>query len=528
MVIAVMLCTSMVQAKTASDVFKQVSPSVVVIRTYDTQGKDKMMGSGVTLGDGVVVTNCHVLKDAATIQVYRHEIKYIATLFQSDWDRDICTLSVNDFKGQAVIKGSTSRLEVGDKVYAIGAPQGLDLTLSDGLISSLRPVVGGQYLQITAPISPGSSGGGLFDGEGRLIGLPTFYLTDGQQLNFAVPVEWINELPTRNTPAPKDIVKTSIEWVDKSIDLVQQSDWSGLLKHSLRWAKSRPDDAMAWFALGLAYTQTDQPDEAIAAYQQSLRLDKKIAVVWFQLGNAYLITNQIAKAIEALQQAVRLDPDNASAWYQLANSYVISNQTTKAIETYQQSIRLDSSDARVWFAFGNAYIQSYQIAKTIECWQQSLRLNPGDPVVWQELGNAYVIANQFDEAIEAFKQTLRLDPENTDVWLSLGKAYKDSQRNIDAIEAYWQAIHVNPELDEAWSYLGASYTLSHRYDKAVEAFRQAVRLNPENAKAWYGLGISFRDPSGNRDIGQLMEVYNRLKTLDPALADRFLNKIVMP
>lgn len=515
-------------SKTAIDVFEAVSESIVIVETYNAKGNEIGFGSGVVLTDGIVVTNCHVIKDATRLQVLHQGQKFKATSHHTDWDRDVCTLAVEGMEAPGVEQGSTDLLKVGAKVYAIGAPQGLELTFSEGIISSLRPVDGGQYLQITAPISPGSSGGGLFDEEGRLIGLPSFYLVEGQQLNFAMPVEWIKELPKRTAPPPKGESTTSIEWVKKAIALEQKKDWLGLQKHSLRWTKAQPNNAEAWFALGQVYKQTDQPDEAIAAYQQSLRLDKEIAVVWYQLGNAHLIANQIAKAIEALQQAVRLNPDNASAWYQLANSYVMSNQTTKAIETYQQSIRLDSSDARVWFAFGNAYRQSYQIAKTIECWQQSLRLNPGDPVVWQELGNAYTIANQFDEAIEAFQQTLRLDPENTDVWLSLGKAYKDSQRNIDAIAAYWQAIRVNPELDEAWSHLGASYILSNQYDKAVEAFQQAVRLNPESVKAWYGLGISYRDPSENRDIGQLMEVYNRLKSLDPALADRFYSNIILP
>ncbi|MDA3833923.1 MAG: trypsin-like peptidase domain-containing protein [Spirochaetales bacterium] len=278
MLIAVMLSASVVQSKIASEVFKEVSPSVVVIRTYDTQGNDKMLGSGVTLKDGVVVTNCHVLKDAATIQVDRHDIKYPATLLQSDWDRDICSLSVNGLKGQAVTKGSTTHLQVGDKVYVVGAPQGLDLTLSDGLISSLHPVAGGQYLQITAPISPGSSGGGLFDAEGRLIGLPTFYLAGGQQLNFAVPVEWVNELPKRNAPAPKAKKTTSTEWLNQTIEFEEVKDWPGMLKHTYRWVKNQPREG-AWLNLGRAYEKNNQLNKSIEAFQQALRINPENAGV---------------------------------------------------------------------------------------------------------------------------------------------------------------------------------------------------------------------------------------------------------
>jgi hypothetical protein len=86
--------------------------------------------------------------------------------------------------------GSSASIQVGDKAYAVGAPQGLDLTLSDGLISGVRELPQGRILQTTAPISPGSSGGGLFDGTGRLIGITTMYIKESQGLNFAVPVEW--------------------------------------------------------------------------------------------------------------------------------------------------------------------------------------------------------------------------------------------------------------------------------------------------------------------------------------------------
>ncbi len=78
---------------------------------------------------------------------------------------------------------------MGDPVYTVGAPSGLDRTLGDGLISGLRSGEGRHYIQTTAPISPGSSGGGLFDENGNLIGITTLYIEEGQALNFAIAAE---------------------------------------------------------------------------------------------------------------------------------------------------------------------------------------------------------------------------------------------------------------------------------------------------------------------------------------------------
>ena len=166
-------------AETASQVFQQVSPSVVVVLTYNAAGKAVELGSGVKLSDGSVATNCHVLKDGTRYRVRYQGKDYRAQLDKADWNRDVCSLSVPGLLAPPVVLGSTKTLQVGASVYAIGTPEGLQRTLSEGIVSSLRPVSGGSYIQTTAAISPGSSGGGLFDDHGRLLGLTSFFISKG-------------------------------------------------------------------------------------------------------------------------------------------------------------------------------------------------------------------------------------------------------------------------------------------------------------------------------------------------------------
>lgn len=120
--------------------------------------------------------------------------EFVGHLYRSDEDRDICAISVPELKVAPVQIGSAYSLEIGERVFAIGSPRGLETTLSEGIISGKRSIGSNIYIQTTAPISPGSSGGGLFDAHGKLVGLPAFFLRDGQQLNFALPVEWVKEL----------------------------------------------------------------------------------------------------------------------------------------------------------------------------------------------------------------------------------------------------------------------------------------------------------------------------------------------
>ena len=120
------------------------------------------------------------------------------------WDvqRDVCQLRAKGLPATRVELSDSSRLAVGQEVFAIGNPKGLDLTMSAGLISSFRRDDKERLvlIQTSAAISGGSSGGGLFESEGLLVGLTTIgsVTGDAQNLNFAIPVDWVRELPERH------------------------------------------------------------------------------------------------------------------------------------------------------------------------------------------------------------------------------------------------------------------------------------------------------------------------------------------
>lgn len=191
----------------AKDVFTKVAPSVVVVLALDEQGKTTGQGSGVVVGDYEVVTNCHVLRKAADVAVrqaadwsVRETYRMAANLLARNDERDLCLLFVDELPerpaAQAVRLGAAKVLSVGEEVYAVGAPAGLELSLSRGVVSQLRGAFGKRsapLVQTDAAISPGSSGGGLFNQSGELVGITTFKWR-GESLNFALPAEWVEEL----------------------------------------------------------------------------------------------------------------------------------------------------------------------------------------------------------------------------------------------------------------------------------------------------------------------------------------------
>jgi S1-C subfamily serine protease len=184
-----------------AEVFAKVAPSIWEVRVSNAAGQPLAIGSAVVIGDGLAVTNCHVLRGGKQVSLKRGNASFGARLLYPDVQRDLCQLRIADFHYPAVTIAPSSTLVTGQKVYAIGNPLGFDLTISEGLISSLRHNESGQLqaIQTSAAISQGSSGGGLFDSNAQLVGITSRMVLAvyGQNLNFAAPAEWINDVPAR-------------------------------------------------------------------------------------------------------------------------------------------------------------------------------------------------------------------------------------------------------------------------------------------------------------------------------------------
>ncbi len=188
--------------KSAEALFTELAPSTARITIYDVSGRPVGLGSGVVTGIGTVITSCHLATASGSLMVKVGGEQYSASVEIADEEYDLCRLSVTGLTAPAVNIGTAETLKTGQKVYAIGAPQGLDLTISDGIVSGMRQLPQGRVIQTTAPISPGSSGGPLFDAFGRLVGIMTFQHKSGQNLNFAVPADWIANMRSRSATNP--------------------------------------------------------------------------------------------------------------------------------------------------------------------------------------------------------------------------------------------------------------------------------------------------------------------------------------
>jgi S1-C subfamily serine protease len=178
----------------AARVFAKNSGAVVTIKT------ESGSGSGVIVDPrGVIATNLHVVQgdSRATVTLANHVAYDVTGVIAVDFEKDLILLKIDASALPSAAFGNSDKLSIGRTVYTIGAPHGLELTLSRGIISGLRDSGRGyRVVQTDAAIAPGSSGGGLFDDNGELVGITIGGIPDGNSLNFAVPANYVRRMLT--------------------------------------------------------------------------------------------------------------------------------------------------------------------------------------------------------------------------------------------------------------------------------------------------------------------------------------------
>ena len=193
-----------VNAQTPQQIAKKVFGSTVLLVMEDANGQPISLGSGFFVRNGQIATNLHVVEGAARgyAKLVGQKTKYdIEGITAIDSQRDLVILKVSAFGLQVLSLGDSDTIQVGESVYAVGNPRGLEGTFSQGIISSIREVGMDKLLQITAPISPGSSGGPVLNRKSDVIGVSVATFRGGQNLNFAIPSNYLKKLLVQLSPA---------------------------------------------------------------------------------------------------------------------------------------------------------------------------------------------------------------------------------------------------------------------------------------------------------------------------------------
>jgi len=278
---------------------------MVVVYSFDDSGELIGQGTGFVLTNtGLIATNHHVIEGSYSLRVAfvsgeKYDVNQIIAI---DKERDIALINVQGYDLSTISLGNSNNISVGERVIAIGNPLGLSNTLSSGIISGIRTDLEDyKLIQTTTPISPGSSGGPLLNMKGEVVGITTMYLKGGQNLNFAVPVNYLIAL--NSGESTKSGMKTSHEDLELKRELADKyyydDDYLSAAKLFFEITESDTTDPSVYFKLGYSLHR-------IAV---ELAPHNEDAPEWRDYANL---------ALDNFTKSVELDPENEYGFVKIA------------------------------------------------------------------------------------------------------------------------------------------------------------------------------------------------------------------
>ncbi|REJ79107.1 MAG: tetratricopeptide repeat protein [Acidobacteria bacterium] len=442
------------------DLVRRIKPSAVAIETFDASGNSITRGSGFFIAPNRIITNRHVIERSNRVEVHLNNgRKFTASgILAVDGEGDLALIEVSvppELAPPLSIRDLSP--EEGESIVVIGNPFGLEGSVSDGIVSAVREIPGyGKIIQITAPISPGSSGSPVVNMRGEVIGVATLQASEGQSLNFAVPSARIARLEVG--------------------ELLSFSNANAENRQTRRALAER------LYARGLANLSSDDYEQALPFFEQAVATDPTYAEAWYQVGFCYGMLEKHEQSVRASKKAAELRPEWPETHINIGASSFALGDFEQAAESYKTASRLDQSNAETHLALGLSLGKLGRTGEEILAYRRAVSARPDFANAIELLGLAYFKQKQYGHAIEAFEQL---------------RNYK-----ADA---------------DTYNLLGESYYAEKRFDESIDAFSTAVNMNPSNDRARYNLGRAYLK-SGSRSLAQVQ--YEILAANQSDWADR--------
>jgi Tfp pilus assembly protein PilF len=357
-------------------------------------------GSGVVMAPGLVATNAHVVAQGGAVSIRVDGNSWQARIRAIDPGRDLCLLSVPGLPRPAAKAADPAHRAAGMAVQALGFPGGKALSVSRGRLTGIWHAQGGLLLQTDAATGQGSSGGGLFDEEGRLLGLTTLVFERTPGISFSLAVENLDYLldlppPGENLTPPKDLVPELVRSIAAHPE--NHPAWEAF---TLNWTRLSPMDPEAWYARGcalhlrlLSESRTRQGQgfdetlwrEAQEAFRRATEAGPDLAPAWNNLGSLLDMNNRFLEAEKALRTALALAPDYVLAWINLGRTLFNAGRFRDAVTAYRTALAYRPLDGDLLWSLGLAESLGGATAEGLAHLEQAAEKLPGQAELWADV-----------------------------------------------------------------------------------------------------------------------------------------------
>ena len=346
---------------------------------------------------------------------------------------------------------TTSVPPTGTRVFAIGNPQGLSNTLSEGLVSGVRlDPRGMNVIQTTAAISPGSSCGPLLTADGTVVGVATFQSSSGQNLNFAIPAERVHPL-----------IKAR-----------------GRVRKLASLKAMTPAPAAISDALPAALAALNRGDVHSATELLRGVDDRQRAspLHWYVTGVLHTRLNNLPLAVDAFKEATRLKADYVDAWERLADIYVGQGKHHEAIDAYREIARAWPRDTRAYHRAAHVHSWRREYDKALSLLDRALAINPNDGMAHAEKAICYMSLKRYDEAVASAEAALAIDRRLFVAHMVIGDTRLQQRRYPEAVATLREGLRIAPSSPDIHVLLGEACHQGGDRDSARSAWSNADRF----------------------------------------------------
>ena len=495
------------RALSPQEIYRHAERQVYVLQVLNEQGEVINYLSAVLIEADTLATQCDSVQGALSLRLQQGSDVYSAQLTQKDSARNLCLLHA-----PRVGSPSTRLREdvppAGSPVYAVSNTLGLGISIAEGVVSGVRNFQGESFIQHTAAIAPGSEGGGLFDSDGKLVGLISYRQRDGQNVNFAYPAKWLKEIGQRAVSAD-----AAEAWRAKALELDREEKWEELVSHATGWTKALSDSSEAWFWLGSAHVRRQDWPAAELAYREVLRVEPSATYAGIGLGRVLLAQGKAQAALDIVRNMLRYRAEDARIWLTIAAAEHALGHTNEANEAYTKSAQLEPWNSEALTGLVHMARLRGDWSGALHAQRRVVQLDTENPVNWIDLASLYGRNGRPERALASAERAIALAPDNGDAWLFKGGALSEMKRYREAIEAMHKSLSLKPHrMDWAWAWLADIFYTLHLFPQAIAAYREAVKLVPDDDTLKGRLGIALKD---GLHLEEALRVFEKLRESHP-------------
>jgi tetratricopeptide (TPR) repeat protein len=357
-----------------------INDAIVVIEAYDFDGNKASQGSGIILKDkNILITNFHIFAGNEKIKIMHKdkEIKYTEIIGLSI-DKDVLVLKLEEGDYPQVKIGNSASMKVGNKVYAIGSPMGLENTITEGLVGGFRKLEDKknniEYIQISASLSPGSSGGAVLNSEGELIGISTMGIKEAQNLNFAIKIE--DALSVDLGEYSDKIKLEAINYFFRGKNYYEDTKYEKALEYFNKYLLKVPNDPICLNFRGLTYLEMKNFEEALKDFNMAAKLDPSYLAPVINKADINYKMQEYDKAVADYTKIINKFPDMVGPIYSRGLAYMQLQEWEDAVKDFTKVIKLDNDYVEAYLNRGISYYYDHNYEEAINNWKKAKNMNP--------------------------------------------------------------------------------------------------------------------------------------------------------